>query len=214
MKRRLLGAVKAVLIALTVLTGAIAAPVLFRPFFYWHIEPLRLTDMAGLTVSQIKTAYKEMMDYCIGFSGVFSAGVLPFSESGASHFADVRRLFVLDLSVLAATLTALFALRFFRGGKTVRLAGHTPGFWSAVLLGFAFLTVGGLAAADFNKAFVVFHRLFFPGKDNWIFDSRTDPIINMLPAVFFRNCAILILALILISCVLMIVYDLRQRRRK
>ena len=64
---------------------------------------------------------------------------------------------------------------------------------------------------DFNKAFAVFHKLFFPGKDNWLFDPGTDPVIRMLPAEFFRNCAILILALIIISCAALIIWD---RKRK
>ncbi len=213
MKRTLLGIIRGVLTALAVVSGAIAAPVLFRPFFYWHIQPLNLTGAVGLTLEQVKTAYNEMMNYCIGLANEFSAGALPFSESGASHFADVRRLFVLDLSVLALSLMILLILRFFCRGA-VRLGGHTPGFWSAAGLGVAFLTVGGLVAVDFNKAFEVFHRLFFPGKDNWLFDSGTDPIINMLPAVFFRNCAILILSLILLSCALLIAYDRKQRHRK
>lgn len=52
-----------------------------------------------------------------------------------------------------------------------------------------FLAVGGLAALDFDRAFVVFHALFFPGKDNWLFDPETDQIITILPQVFFRNSA-------------------------
>ena len=49
-----------------------------------------------------------------------------------------------------------------------------------------------LAALDFDRAFVVFHSLFFPGKTNWVFDWYHDPIIRVLPQEFFRNCAILI----------------------
>ena len=30
---------RAVLIALVILSGSIALPILFRPFFWWHIEP-------------------------------------------------------------------------------------------------------------------------------------------------------------------------------
>ena len=63
-----------------------------------------------------------------------------------------------------------------------------------------FGTLGGLVALDFNSAFLVFHALFFAGKDNWLFDPATDEIIDALPEEFFMNCAILIGAsLILIS---------------
>ena len=70
------------------------------------------------------------------------------------------------------------------------------------------LTVAALAALDFDRAFVVFHSIFFPGKDNWIFDWQTDPIILFLPQDFFRNCALLILALLLVWCGALIAADL------
>lgn len=214
MKKKVLGIAQAVLIALVILSGAIALPILCRPFFYMHIKPLQLETMVGLTEDGVKTAYNEMMDYCTGVTHTFSAGQLPFSEEGASHFADVQKLFVLDLRVLAVSAVLLLALVLWQGKKPVRLKGHTPGFWGAIGLGASIGVVGGLAALDFDRAFVIFHKLFFPGKDNWLFDSRKDPIINMLPAEFFRNCAIVILATVLISCGILIAYDLKHKKTR
>lgn len=214
MKEKLFGIIQAVLIALVILSGTIALPILCRPFFYMHIKPMDLGAMVGLTEEGVKTAYNEVMDYCIGISQTFSAGQLPFSEEGASHFADVQKLFVLDLRVLAVASILLLTLLLWRGKQPVRLLGHTPGFWGAIGLGVSFLVIGGLAALDFNRAFVIFHKLFFSGKDNWLFDSRKDPIINMLPAEFFRNCAILILVSILLTCSIFIIYDLKQKKTR
>ena len=209
MKEKLLTVAKAVLIALVILSGAIALPILCRPFYWWHIGPLDIPDYVGLSVSHIKQAYGEMMDYCMGLSNTFSVGVLPFSDSGAAHFADVRNLFVLDLAVLAVAGVALTALCV-TDRKPARLAGHTPGFWSAIGLGTGFLGVGGLVAMDFDRAFNVFHKIFFPGKDNWVFDGYEDPVIYMLPAEFFRNCAILIFTMILLSCIGLLLYDRKK----
>lgn len=214
MKEKLLGVFQAVLTALVIVSGAIALPVLFRPFFYWHIGPQNLCEMVNLTSEQVKTAYNEMMDYCIGITHTFSVGVLPFSEEGASHFADVQKLFVLDLRVLAVAGVLLLTFLLWKGKKSVSMLGHTPGFWGAIGLGVSFTVIGGLAALDFDRAFVVFHKLFFPGKDNWLFDSRKDPIINMLPAEFFRNCAILILASILLICSILIIYDMKHKKTR
>lgn len=210
MKKRLLAVAKAVLMALVILSGAIALPILFRPFYWWHIEPFGIPEYMGLTAEQIKQAYGEMMDYCMGLSHIFSVGVLSFSESGAAHFADVRNLFILDLAVFAISCVALSILCYVNRKEPLRLAGHTPGFWSAVGLGASFLAVGGLVAMDFEKAFTVFHKIFFPGKDNWVFDIYDDPVINMLPAEFFANCAILIFAVILLSCIGLLVYDRKK----
>ena len=75
------------------------------------------------------------------------------------------------------------------------------------------LVIGSLAALDFDRAFVVFHALFFPGKDNWIFDPAADQIIWVMPEVFFRNCALLIGALLLAGCGALILWDLLRARR-
>lgn len=207
----------AVLTALLVLSGSIAVPLLCRPFYYAHIAPLGLAEYTGLTAEQIRQAFDEVMDFCLGLQENFSAGVLIWSQSGADHFADVRGLFLLDLRVLMLSLAALAAAFVFCRRKKLRpycFRGRGPGFWAAVGLGAAFLVIGGLAALDFERAFVLFHALFFPGKDNWLFDWREDPVILILPEEFFRNCAVLILALLLLWCGILIAADLWAARKR
>ena len=214
MKRKLLAVAEAVLIALIILAGAIAVPILCRPFYYLHIGSMGLAEQVNLSAQEVKTAYNEMMDFCMGLTDTFSTGALSWSEEGKAHFVDVRKLFVLDLWVLVVAVVLWIILRFTRGKEAGKLAGHTPGFWSAVGLGTVFLVVGGLAALDFERAFVIFHQLFFPGKDNWLFDPRFDQIIQILPEAFFRNCAILILVGILAGCAAALLIDRRARRKK
>ena len=213
---KLLSVVLSVLIALVVLTGSVAVPLLCRSFYYAHIGPMGLEEY-GMSRTEIETAYNQMMDFCLGRREEFSAGVLAFSQSGADHFADVRGLFLLDLWVLRASLAALLAVLVVCKVKRIRpqrFLGRGPGFWAAAGLGASFLLVGGLAALDFDRAFVIFHSIFFPGKDNWIFDWRTDPIILFLPQDFFRNCAVLILALLLLWCAALIAADLWAGKRR
>lgn len=209
--------VLAVITALALLTGAIAAPIVCRPFYYAHIGPLELEARTGLTRAEIKTAFNEMLDYCLGETEVFSTGVLPWTESGKSHFTDVRALFLLDLRVFFISLGLLAGLCLLkrRGRITpAPLLGRGAAFWAGAGLGGVFLVVGALAALDFDRAFVTFHALFFPGKDNWLFDPYQDQIINILPQVFFRNCAILILAILTAGCAVLVVYDLVRGRKQ
>ena len=169
---KFLSVLLSVLTALVVLTGSIAVPLLCRSFYYAHIGPMGLEGY-GLSREEIETAYDEMMDFCLGRREDFSAGVLAFSQSGADHFADVRGLFLLDLRVLLAALILLLAALAICKMKRVcpfRFRGHGPGFWAAAGLGVSFLVVGGLAALNFDRAFVIFHALFFPGKDHWLFN--------------------------------------------
>ena len=210
-----LSVILSVLIALVVLTGSVAVPLLCRSFYYAHIGPMELEDY-GLPRGEIERAYNEMMDFCLGKREDFAAGALAFSQSGADHFADVRGLFLLNLRALkaaAALLLGAFVLCKVNHVRPHRFLGRGPGFWAAAGLGAAFLTVGGLAALNFDRAFVVFHSIFFPGKDNWMFDWQSDPIILFLPQDFFRNCAILILVLLLVWCVALLAADIWAKKR-
>ena len=207
-------ALLAILTAITLFTAAVAVPILCRPFYYAHIAPLELEARTGLTREEIKTAFNETLDYCLG-ADEFSTGVLRWSESGKAHFTDVRVLFLLDLRALAVSAGLLAVILLFarQTGRTpARPLGRGHAFWAGAGLGGGFLLVGALAALDFDRAFVLFHALFFPGKDNWLFNPATDQIINILPQEFFRNCAILILALLVLGCAALILWDFLFKR--
>lgn len=208
--------VLAVLTAVILLTAAIAVPILCRPFYYAHIDPLELCEKNGLTREEIKTAFDEMMNFCTG-GAEFSTGILRWSESGKSHFVDVRTLFLLDLRALAVAviiLAIILIVSRLTGRRPGKLLGRGPTFWAGTGLAAVFVVVGALAATDFDRAFTIFHTIFFPGKDNWLFDPAEDQIINILPQTFFMNCAILILVLLLLGCLLLILWDVLPRRTK
>lgn len=181
---------------------------LVRGFYTVQIGPLGICEVSGLTRQQAAEAYGDVMDYCMGRRPDFAAGVLPFSAEGAGHFADVRGLFLLAVWVFVAAAGLLLAgavVCRLRRQRLPRLGGRTPGFWAACGLGGLFLLIALLAALDFDGAFTVFHSIFFPGKDNWLFDPVTDPVILILPEAFFRNCAIAIVTVLLTVCIMLVV---------
>lgn len=202
--------------ALFILSVSIVIPIIVRPFYYVQIDSFQLEKNTGLTREEIITAYDEMLDFCVGFTEEFSTGVLEWSESGKSHFVDVKNLFMLDFYIAIATSLILIgwsvAKRFVKI-RPYRFFNRGPAMWGSVTLLMAFGIVGGMASIDFDRAFVVFHNIFFPGKDNWIFDYDTDQIIRILPQDFFMNCAILILALIMLICVVGIIVDYIRGRK-
>jgi len=215
MKKKLLAVLLSLLTALFLLSAAIAVPILCKPFYYAQIEPLHIVENSGFSREQIVWAFNETVDFCIGLRPEFSTGELAWSESGRDHFVDVRGLFQLDLLLAAVTGILLLVWAALRRKTALRpyyFLGRGPGFWGSVGLGGAFIVLGGLAALDFDRAFVIFHALFFPGKDNWLFDYRTDQVILILPEEFFRNCAILVLALIVLGCGALIALDFRKKK--
>ena len=205
-----------VVLALLVLSFSISVPILFRPFYYVQINALNLPQQTGWSAETIREAYDQVLDFCV-LGKPFGTGQLAWSESGRSHFADVRGLFLLDFAVLAVTaLLAVLLLVLYKRGRLrfYRFGGRGPGFWAGVLAAGLVLVVGGLAALDFNRAFTVFHAIFFPGKDNWLFDPATGQIILVMPETFFRNCAILIGVVLLVCCGALICSDLLHRHQE
>lgn len=202
-------------LSLLVLSFSISVPILFRPFYYVQIDALHLPEQTGWSAEVIREAYDEVLDFCV-FGAPFGTGELAWSESGRSHFADVRGLFLLDFAVLGVTAAAAagFLLLYkAKGLRFHRFAGRGPAFWAGTGAAAAVLVVAGLAALDFDRAFVVFHAIFFPGKDNWIFDPAADQIILVMPEVFFRNCALLIGGVLLACCAGLVLWDVLARRR-
>lgn len=191
-----------------ILSSSIAVPLLWRGFYYLHIDALDLPEHTGYAVEEIRGAFDEMMDYCV-FGEPFGTGVLKWSQSGYEHFADCAKLFRLDFTValISAVILLILLILCKRGVHPVRLVGKGAMFWAGSVLSVGFIVIAGLAAMNFDKAFVIFHTLFFPGKTNWIFDYRTDEIINILPQVFFRNCALLIVGVLFAACIGLIIAD-------
>lgn len=212
---KLLTIALAIVTAVVLLTAAIAVPILCRPFYYAHIAPLELCEQTGLTRDEIKTAFDDMMNFCVG-NKEFSTGVLRWSESGKDHFTDVRSLFLLDLRALVGSiflLAFILIVSHLSGRRPGRLLGRGPAFWAGTGLAAVFVVIGALAATNFDRAFTIFHSIFFPGKDNWLFDPAKDQIINILPQTYFMNCAILILSALLLGCLVLILWDVLTHRK-
>ena len=193
MMKRVLSLICAICVFLFLLTASIGLPIYIRPFYYAHIDACDLERVSGYSQAQIRQAYDEVLDYLTLSGKSFGTGELPHSADGKAHFEDCKVLFDLNAGILigsAAVLIVLFVMRNRWGAY--RIGNHSALFWAAVLSVTAPMIIGFLAALDFDRAFVVFHSLFFPGKTNWVFDWYADPIIRVLPQEFFRNCALLI----------------------
>lgn len=206
--KKLLSLVTAIAVALALLTGAVAVPTLVRPIYYAHITALDLPEKSGMTQEEIIDAYDEVLDYCTGVTDEFSAGILPFSAGGADHFKDCRQLFLLDYWLFAASMAVLAAIIVYaRKHKLHRFLNRGPAFWGATGLSAVLLVVGTAAATNFDKAFTLFHTLLFPGKDNRVLYANVDPIIRVMPEEFFRNCAIVILGIIVAVTIVIALAD-------
>ncbi len=208
-----LSAVFAVLLFFLIISFSIGLPIHFRPFYYWQIEPLGLVEETGYSEAQLKDAYREVLNYLTLPGGEFSAGDLPFSENGASHFRDCKFLFTLNTFTFFISGIGVLGLLLLKHKKHISDFGF-KGIPACVFSGASAIIVpciiGAVVASDFDSAFLFFHKIVFPDNTDWIMNPRTDPIVKALPHEFFMGCAILIGAGILILSVTFIAVGLKK----
>lgn len=196
------------MIIIFIITFSVSIPILFRPFYYFHIKSLDLVNITGLDYQTIKTAYDEMMNFCLGLTNSFSTGILKYSDEGMAHFIDVKNLFILDLALLLfSTLNLIFVPKIFkkRAITPYKFNGNGNSYYAATILLIVFIGIVLFTLPNFSRTFTIFHQIFFPGKTNWLFDSRYDEIIIILPETFFMNCAILIVSILIFICLFLII---------
>lgn len=209
-KNKIVSYYAVVIVMLFILSFSISIPLIFRGFYYLELNWLDIPSTSGFSYETCKIAFDEMMDYCMGLTSTFSTGSLAFSQEGMSHFTDCRTLFILDLVLLAFSTISLIVLLVLKRKKLIDFIyfnNHSVFYNGAICLLCLFVCIAFVAAMDFDKAFEVFHMIFFPGKDNWIFDWRKDQIINILPEEFFMHCGILIVSVLFIITLTIIIIE-------
>ena len=186
-----------VALGLFLITGAVAVPILWRGFYYGQIDALSLPARTGFSPQVIREAFDQVMDYLVK-GAPFGTGSLKWSDSGMAHFADCQALFRLDFLILeisSTLLLAIFILVVTRKLTLYRFGGRGPCFWGFVGMGGIVLILGLWGLLHFESLFTVFHQVFFPGKENWIFDYRYDQIILILPEEFWARAGALVAGL-------------------
>ena len=165
-----------------------------------------------LTMAQMQANYDRIIEYSL-FPWVreLHLETLPMSDAGAQHFAEAKDIFQLFVQGGLIALVVAVVL-----GSWLWRRHRSTGFLTAGAIT-ALATPLMLAiplAIDFDRAFVVFHEIAFD-NELWIFDPRTDPIIDYLPeALFMRNAfAILVVMIVLSVAAIMVGRRLRRRVR-
>ena len=68
-----------------VVTFSIAIPILWRDFYFFHIDLLNITEATGYSKSDLIMSFNELMDSLV-FYQPFGEGVFHYSESGMNHY--------------------------------------------------------------------------------------------------------------------------------
>lgn len=210
MKRSWLERLGLICLLLTLLTLAITLTINARWLYQFDVEHLRLLDETFLSKKELLDNFDQLMSYLnLPWVEKLHMSDFPVSTSGAQHFYEVKRLFLLNYGLLAVTiLPSIFYLRHLIRQK--RLWTLVQPFQIAVAVP---VVVAFLMAVNFDQFFVLFHGVLF-NNDAWIFNPVTDPIITVLPETFFFHCFILFFVLVEIFYFLPIYFGKRALKKE
>ncbi|OJG76609.1 integral membrane protein [Enterococcus pallens] len=183
------------------LTLAITLTINARWLYQWDIQHLKLLNYTSLSEKELLTNFDQLMRYLnLPWIAELQLPDFPVSASGALHFYEVKRLFLLNYGVfLVSLIPSILYIRHLIRNK--RLWTLIQPFKIAVGVP---LIIAVVMAMGFDRFFVAFHGIFF-NNDAWIFNPATDPIINVLPEEFFLHSFILFFVLLEIFFILQIV---------
>ncbi|WP_390404906.1 TIGR01906 family membrane protein [Lacticaseibacillus jixiensis] len=150
-----------------------------------------LPQVCGLAFGRLYHNYLQLLAYLqLPWLSQLHMSDFGSSPSGAQHFADVRKLFI--LAIVVCLLTAWPAINSWLHLRRTKRRWHlVASFQVGAILP---LVLGALMAMNFDAVFVRFHQVLFR-NDDWLFDPAKDPIINVLPEDFFMACFALFLVL-------------------
>ena len=168
---------------------ATTAVLYFRPLYYSMIDDF--TGKYNLTSTEIKENYDALIDYN-SFWGPDRLRFphLPSSQNALTHFEEVKAIFLEFQVIFVIGIIMLVIL---------------------ILLYKKPFTIAIFIYVNFNKVFILFHKIAF-NNDYWIFDYRTDPIITFLPENFFMLAAICIAGLVFLLGIIMIITYFRKSK--
>lgn len=197
--------------AVTCLAIGLALAINLRPLYTLSIGRYGVEAESGLSPVVIKENYNALIDYCSPFfKGELSFPSLRSSASGLSHFAECKQIFngIYIAGAIALVLTVIsFIIK--------RYSGDYKHFRACAVITAALpILVGTFALINFDALFLIFHKVTF-SNDDWLFDPETDPIINLLPESYFLDCALVIVAVMLIgAAVCLILYFSFKKKNK
>lgn len=181
----------------------------FRPLYYFDMEYLDIPAQANMEPSTVRENYDALIDYNSFFNQEeLQFPTLPQSESGRTHFAEVKRIFVGFQYAAVILFLLLVPITVFQAWK------HDLTFlkYTGILTLIVPAVLAAAIALNWQWVFVLFHEIVFR-NDFWLFDPATDPVITILPDTFFMHCAGMILGGVVLMGVLCLVIYKRTKKQ-
>jgi integral membrane protein (TIGR01906 family) len=169
------------------------------------------TAWTGYTTEELRAATDAILSDLV-FGGAFDVQVngQPVLEARErAHMADVRSVFrglwilaVISIGVL------LIATRRRDRARTWRAVAN-----GARVLAVGVVVLGAVALVAFDQLFEAFHEIFFP-PGSFLFDPRTDKLVQLFPFDFWQETAIVVGVVILIAAIVISMVAGRRAARR
>lgn len=199
------------LLTMFIISCAVTAALQMKPIYHSDIDRYELTKVSGLTASELKQDYDELVNYnSIWGDDKLELPHFKLSDSAAKHFAEARDIFLFfGWGIIVFGMAALAMIRLSprkQYGNTYLLVTSCLSIALPCILGI-------FAMTSWDKLFVLFHKISF-GNDLWIFDPKTDPIINVLPEQFFLHEALAIFAFMIAGGIICLIAYIKSKSTK
>ena len=199
-------------VLLIIVAQSIFIPSFFMPYFSWHYERREIHQSIGMEKDELMYVTGELLDYMRGrredlvvYAPIHGEMRQFFSDIEIRHMVDVWELYDIGFTIRNVAFWLLLLLILGMALFKVRILEVLARCCREVIVCFLIL-LGLLAGAivwDFDRAFVIFHLIFFD-NDYWILDPSVDLLINMVPQAFFVEISIIIGILLLLFSAIII----------
>ena len=178
--KKISNACMAVAVMVFIISAAVILTLCCKKLYYHDIKALNIVEMSGYSEEEIKCNYDALIKYNLSpFQKKLNFPTLPMSEKGEIHFREVKNIFQLFWKMLLISAGILVTGGYIKNKKQDYLYLK----WASVITIVIPAIIGIMVALYWEKTFVWFHEIVFD-NDYWIFDSTTDPVINILPDTF------------------------------
>lgn len=199
----------ATMLMLFIISLAIVFTVFFKQLYYLDINYLGIDLTSGMSVETIKKNYDVLIAYqSIFYRGTLNLPDFVMSTNGRIYFEEVKTIFeaIQVIMVVSGLISLPLVIRRFKEKeyRFLKLTGLITIIVPAML--------GFVVALDFESAFITFHQIVFR-NNYWVFDYRSDPVINILPETFFMHCFIMIVIIVITLAGLCLFYYYHKQKQ-
>ncbi|MCS7002641.1 MAG: TIGR01906 family membrane protein [Dehalococcoidia bacterium] len=219
---RLATALVVIAVPLAAIGGAVRVLFNAQPLYEMGFDRYQVSARTGIPREDLSRVASGLISYFNNSDREFNLEVAQrgavrpvFTDKEVRHMVDVKTLVVAWFRVheVALLYVALFAIVAFvrsplRAGRRVGDALVSGALLTVSLL----IGLGALTFVDFDRLWLQFHYVAFPGNDDWLLDPRIHNLIAMFPEPFWFDSVLLFVLLVIGQAAVALIVGWQARR--